>query len=378
MEFAWNIQKNIMSDVKGLEKEQNREGYIRNDNIDLEKTHLNYDLVKSNLNLYQRVKKRVDEVRDISRIQKNSVVDCSNIITVPKEQSELWGIEKTKDYFKATYNYFCDEFGKENVISAKVHLDETAPHMHLHFVPINLENGKLQCKHVVTRNKLNKVHTEASNYLKNLGFDVIRGNGKTKEKGNIKDIHEFKKKKSKELEYKIDTLTERLNALLSVSNEIDTIKSIKTQKTLLGGKISLKENDYAKIISGYEKTLIDNTNLKNKNKNLSSENERLTKELNRAMRKIKSFDYGLLNFENKKEKLKEQLERQVKIKNRAEIDSLKLENENLKLNNKNLKSKVQDQEKELKIFYKENNIKSLEQKNNFFRKIKIKNLNLDR
>ena len=145
MEFAWNVQKNNMSDVKGLEKEQNREGYIRNNNIDLEKTHLNYDLVESNLNLYQRVKDRVDEVKGISRVQKNSVVDCSNIITVPKEQSELWGIEKTKKYFKATYDYFCDEFGKENVISAKVHLDETAPHMHLHFVPISLENGKLQC-----------------------------------------------------------------------------------------------------------------------------------------------------------------------------------------------------------------------------------------
>lgn len=377
MEFAWNTQKNKMSDVKGLEKEQNREGKISNQDIDLTKTHLNYDLVQSNLNLYQRVKKRVDEVRDISRIQKNSVVDYSNIITVPNETYDIWGLDKTKDYFKNIYEYFCNEFGKENVISAKIHLDETAPHMHLHFVPINLQNGKLQARTVMTPKRINKVHTEAPIYLKELGFDVERGKGSTG-KNNIKDIHKFKENKIKELENKIDRLEMDLNALLSVKNISDSIYTIKTEKTLLGGKIKLTKDDYDKITVGYEKTLLDNMSLKKENKNLSSENERLTKELNRAIRKIKSFDYGLLDFENKKEKLKEQLERQVKIKNRAEIDSLKLENENLKLNNKNLKSKVQDQEKELKIFYKENNIKSLEQKNNFFRKIKIKNLNLDR
>lgn len=377
MEFAWNTQKNKMSDVKGLEKEQNREGKISNQDIDLTKTHLNYDLVQSNLNLYQRVKKRVDEVRDISRIQKNSVVDYSNIITVPNETYDIWGLDKTKDYFKNIYEYFCNEFGKENVISAKIHLDETAPHMHLHFVPINLQNGKLQARTVMTPKRINKVHTEAPIYLKELGFDVERGKGSTG-KNNIKDIHKFKENKVKELESKIDRLEMDLNALLSVKNISDSIYTIKAEKTLIGGKIKLTEDDYDKITVGYEKTLLDNMSLKKENKNLSSENERLTKELNRAMRKIKSFDYGLLDFENKKEKLKEQLERQVKIKNRAEIDSLKLENENLKLNNKNLKSKVQDQEKELKIFYKENNIKSLEQKNNFFRKIKIKNLNLDR
>ena len=137
MEFAWNTEKNKMSDIKGKEMEQERKGKISNEEIDLDKTHLNYDLVESNKNLYQRVKDRVEEVRAVSRIQKNSVLDYSNIITVPKEQFEEWGIEKSKDYLKEVYNYFCEEFGKENVVSAKVHLDETTPHMHLHFVPVN-------------------------------------------------------------------------------------------------------------------------------------------------------------------------------------------------------------------------------------------------
>ncbi|MBO3304505.1 plasmid recombination protein [Clostridium perfringens] len=142
MEFAWNAQKNKISNIKGKENEQERKGFIRNKDIDLSKTHLNYDLVENNLNLYRRVQKRVEEIRENSRIQKNSVVDISNIITLNKEQFEEWGENKSKEYFKEVYNYFCNEFGKENVVSAKVHMDETTPHMHLHFVPQkkNLEN----------------------------------------------------------------------------------------------------------------------------------------------------------------------------------------------------------------------------------------------
>lgn len=343
MEFAWNTQKNKITDVKGLEKELNREGKISNLDIDINKTHLNYDLIQNNLSLYQRIKNRIEEVKPVSRIQKNSVVDYSNIITVPKAQSELWGIEKTKDYFKATYDYFCDEFGKENIMSAKVHLDETAPHMHLHFVPVNLENGKLQARKVMTPQRINKIHTEAPKRFKELGFDVIRGNGKTKEKGNIKDIHEFKKKKSKELECKIDTLAERLNALLSVSDEIDNIQSIKTQKTLLGGKISLREGDYEKIISKVNNLLIENHNLKQENKDFKEKNDLLTKKLDKADNKIKHFDYRAVDFDKRKEELRDELfkdYRNIRIENiklDANVRELKKKNENLEKNNLKLK-----------------------------------------
>ncbi|MDZ4994556.1 hypothetical protein GNF80_16565 [Clostridium perfringens] len=194
---------------------------MRNKDIDLSKTHLNYDLVESNLNLYQRVKKRVEEVRENSKIQKNSVVDVSNIITLNKEQFEEWGGNKSKEYFREVYNYFCDEFGKENVVSAKVHMDETTPHMHLHFVPIR--DNKLQCCSVLTQSRLNKIHTNAPKYLQEKGFNVVRGNGKTKERGNIKNIHEYKKEieniLSNELEnLKIDLEPHRdtLNSILDL------------------------------------------------------------------------------------------------------------------------------------------------------------------
>lgn len=245
MEFAWNTQKNKMNDVKGKEMEQDRKGRKSNPDIDDTRTNMNYDLVENDKTLYQRVKERVDEVRSVSRIQKNSVVDFSNVITVPKEQYEEWGLERSKDYLKEVYNYFCEEFGKENVVSAKVHLDETTPHMHLHFVPVNQENGKLQARALMTPARINKIHTEAPKHLQQKGFDVERGKGKTEK--NL-DIHRFKTEKLREdiniLEDRLNALEGNLGVIQGARVQIECLDSIEIKKSHLGAKISLKEDDF--------------------------------------------------------------------------------------------------------------------------------------
>lgn len=280
MEFAWNTKKNKITDVKGLQMEQDREGKITNKEIDLTKTHLNYDLADkemgSSSNLYHRVKKRVEAVRSVSRIQKNSVVDYSNIITVSKEQAKIWGMDKTKDYLKNVYDYFCHEFGKENVVSAKVHLDETSPHMHLHIVPVNLENGKLQSSVVMTPIRINKVHTEAPKYLREKGFEVERGCGKTEENLEIK---KYKLKKLEEnikkLEEDLKLKDEKIKTLTRVEKEIDDISKIEFKKNFIGGKISMSEKDFENLKSNFIKIKKENLELKSINIKNKSEIERL-------------------------------------------------------------------------------------------------------
>lgn len=72
IEFAWNTQKIKMSDIKSKEREVEREGKIKNDMIDLDRIYLNYDLVQSELNLYQRAKERDDQLKsENKRVQKN-------------------------------------------------------------------------------------------------------------------------------------------------------------------------------------------------------------------------------------------------------------------------------------------------------------------
>jgi len=285
MEFAWNTQKNLITDVKGLEKEQNREGKITNEEIDQFKTHENYDLVESDLNLYQRVKSRVDEVRPISRIQKNSVVDYSNIITVPQEQFDKWGVEKSKKYLEEVYNYFCKEFGKENVVSAKVHLDETTPHMHLHFVPVS-EVGKLQARSVMTPVRINKIHDEAPKYLQEKGFDVVRGKGKTDKSLEIKEFKIDKLKEERQvLEAEINAIEGKLEHLKGNVNTLENINAIKTVPIPFSSKLSISANEYKDLVDVAQNGIRDKAEL--------TYQQRLTNSLYKQIDDLKSDIEGL-------------------------------------------------------------------------------------
>lgn len=226
IEFAWNTQKNQMSDIKGKEREQEREGKIKNDMIDLDRTHLNYDLVQSELNLYQRAKERVDQLKsEKKRVQKNSVITYSNIITIPESAAKEMSNDQMHDYFKTCHDYFVDRFGKENVLSSKIHLDESTPHMHLHFMPIDKETGRLQARTTMNKAALNEIHDEIPERLRARGFDVVRGSGeKTKEK---LDIHQYKAKK--EFEKEVESLGKEIEELKfnksMISREIYQAKS---------------------------------------------------------------------------------------------------------------------------------------------------------
>ncbi|MFR9026218.1 MAG: MobV family relaxase [Clostridium perfringens] len=308
MDFAWNAQKNKISDVKGKENEQERKGFIRNKDIDLSKTHLNYDLVESNLNLYQRVKKRVEEVRENSRIQKNSVVDVSNIITLSKEQFEELGEDKSKEYFREVYNYFCDEFGKENVVSAKVHMDETTPHMHLHFVPI--KDGKLQCRSVLNQSRFNKVHTNAPKYLQEKGFNVVRGNGKTKERGNIDNIHEYKKEIENILLNELKNLKIDLEAHRGALNDILDLEHLEYKKTLLTGEIKLKNDMFDSMVNSIKNLTIENNDLKENLKSKDKKVEKIENELRSMDFKLTEKEYLINKLNKRKRDIKEELRKE--------------------------------------------------------------------
>ncbi len=301
MEFAWNTQKNKMTDIKGLELEQERKGKITNKEIDFSRTDLNYDLVKSDINLYNRIKNRVEAVRSVSRVQKNSVVDYSNIITIPRDEANKWGIEESKRYFKEVYNYFCNEFGKENIVSAKVHLDETSPHMHLHFVPVSAE-GKLQARKVMTPGRINKIHTEAPKYLREKGFEIIRGQGKTE-----KSL-EIKKYKEKKIQENINVLENKISSLIKIEKELNDLNEIEYKKSFIGGKILIKENDFKELKNNFINIKKENLELKSLNNKIIKDFENI-KEKYRAEKEI--FNNTFIKI-NQKEKHFEEMNFQIK------------------------------------------------------------------
>ena len=67
-----------------------------------------------------------------------SNIACEYIITSDKQFFEEIGEEETKRYFETAYNFVAEykNLGEQYIMSAKVHMDEETPHMHLIFLPV--------------------------------------------------------------------------------------------------------------------------------------------------------------------------------------------------------------------------------------------------
>ena len=76
------------------------------------------------------VRKRCAEVHCQNRKDVN--VMATWVVTVPKDLPE----QEHKAFFQASYDFLQQRYGRENVVSAYVHMDEVTPHMHFAFVPV--------------------------------------------------------------------------------------------------------------------------------------------------------------------------------------------------------------------------------------------------
>lgn len=164
-----------------------------NQQIDKEKSHLNYNLAPEHENgEIDFVRKRIDEVKHLNRSDVVKMADW--VATLPKDYEG-----DTKEFFQATYDSLEKRYGRENVISAYVHMDETTPHMHFCFIPICQSRDKqghdiekLSAKEVLTRDELKRIHGDVEREVSHqLGYKVHLLTGKTRE-GN-RSIEELKR-----------------------------------------------------------------------------------------------------------------------------------------------------------------------------------------
>lgn len=177
-----------------------------NKEIDKSKTELNYNLAPEHKEgQYKFTKNRCEELKVLNRENVNWA--CDWCITAPSEIKD--DEEKCKAFFKSAYDFLENRYGKENVISAYVHKDETTEHMHFAFIPVSktekmefdTETGELQnkiiekvsSKEVINKKELSVIHKELQKHLDNeLDFKVSVMTGQTATHGNqsIKELKE--------------------------------------------------------------------------------------------------------------------------------------------------------------------------------------------
>lgn len=175
-----------------------------NEEIDVERSHLNYNLAESiqPLNHNDFIKQRLSEVKCIKRADVN--IMASWCVTLPKDYQ---GDERA--FFESAFSFMADKYGAKNVISAYVHNDEKTPHLHFKFMPIVEDKGveKVCFDKCVTRKDYKSFHKELKAHLENdLGIPCNILNGAT-ENGN-KTVQELKNKELTEQNQEL----ERVNA----------------------------------------------------------------------------------------------------------------------------------------------------------------------
>lgn len=135
-------------------------------NIDENKTFMNYNLAEVDQPLSQLdfLHKRLSEIKVHNRKDVN--VFCDWIVTAPDSLNS----GEYKLFFEKAYEFLRERYGKENIISAYVHMDETTPHFHFAFIPVTIDKKKhipkLCAKEVITKTELKSIHSEMSDFMK--------------------------------------------------------------------------------------------------------------------------------------------------------------------------------------------------------------------
>ncbi|MBO3424751.1 plasmid recombination protein [Clostridium perfringens] len=318
--LVFHLSKYKTSNIVGLQRHNQRENKnYSNQDIDKSMSNLNFDLVNSQkISFIKKVKDIIDTKKTTKRaIRKDAVTYCECIISSDNDFFRKLDIEEQQRFFEVSLKFLENRIGKDNIISANVHLDETTPHMHLGFVPMNLD-GSLSAKKMVNRNFLREIQENLPYTLQKNGFDIQRG----EKDNNVKHLDQkvYKSNLNKEIK--------RLEALNFKLDEINLEK----KESLLGGfKLTREEFENLKDLA--------KSFLLNKDKLL--ELEKLEQDLKDQQKTLYIKHKNLERLENKTNNLYkkqltlnhdfEELEKENEILSYKARKIDKLENENISL-----------------------------------------------
>jgi hypothetical protein len=156
------------------------------------------------------VQNRIDDLLLTKAVRKDAVHMCGVIVSSDAEFFKDLSPEETRRFFEVSKEALTLFVGKENVISAMVHMDEKTPHMHFLHVPVTKE-GRLNANAIYTRESLKFLQDEMPIYLRGRCFVIQRGI--EQEPGSKKkhlDTREFKQQQ---------------NALDSLKNDVRAVNA---------------------------------------------------------------------------------------------------------------------------------------------------------
>ena len=265
------MEKYKRGDIVGIERENERdENYksTRNPQIDKSRTHLNYHTLPYEKKYLSFIDERIKELAPKRKIKDDAVLITSFILGSDKEFFDGISPEAQKQFFADCTDFFSERYGKENVVSAVVHLDESTPHLHFNLMPVT--NGRLCAKELFDRTALRDLQTD---FYEAVGKKYGLERGKEGSMAKHLDTVAFKAKKMTEAaEEKIREAEEAQTAAKPVKELLESYESAKSEKIPFSGK--KKETEIIAL-------RMKNSELEKQNNVLAKDNGDLYDELKR-------------------------------------------------------------------------------------------------
>ena len=233
MEITPVLERHILRvEVKYVEG-QRLETVWMPDNADANKAMMNRELVsrivtdpltgeKKHLTINQAIRKRIEDA-GIKKIHKGQNLAIEIILTGSPETMNKMNEKQLDRWVKESMDWAGEQWGKENIVTAVLHMDEKTPHIHLIVVPIvqglsrtskkrdeerrrsgkevkarprNTSGNRLAANEVFTVPKLYAYH---SSYAEKVGAHFGLGRGIKAEKGSKKK-HQTSEEYNRQLE----------------------------------------------------------------------------------------------------------------------------------------------------------------------------------
>ena len=139
---------------------------IKPKNADEGRTHLNRELIKfpdGVENRTQAIQHRLDTAGLARKIGSNQVRAIRILLTGTHEDMERITNEgRLDEWCNDNLKYLADTFGKENIVSAVLHMDERTPHIHATLVPIVKGERKRRKKEEQVKKRYRKKPTDTA------------------------------------------------------------------------------------------------------------------------------------------------------------------------------------------------------------------------
>ena len=286
-----------------------------NEDIKKELSHLNYDLIECP-SYKKKINEELEKRYKVNKSLRKDANLCVEVIfTSDKDFFDKLTPEQERLYFEKSLEFLKEFTGEKNVISATVHKDETTPHLHAVFMPLT-DDGRLNYKDFINT-KYDLIDLQDKYHKKMTEFfpELERGKSSKETKKKHLSVEDFKlrqlekdleklQKEKKETEIQIQNVEKQIKDFYAVKTIVENIEE---RKAIFSDTYKLKKDELTEL------TALATTSEKNRDENkvLRKEKIELEEELKSTQKEYRKYytkSKELQTFKDKFEDYSKRLE----------------------------------------------------------------------